>query len=181
MTESHPICSECESPFFAKASPMAGLCMECAAVIYGYENCAHYFQDGRCLHCGWDGSRSDYVTSLTKEGGRRTEDHLQKALFVCGKARMRSPTAADLANSRGLAHADYAGLSNDADERLSVEHIEWADVILVMERRQKKRLTEVFGPHIGARKVRVLNIPDKYDYMDHALVEILTTKFRTLF
>lgn len=94
---------------------------------------------------------------------------------------MRSPTAADLAQSLGLADADFAGLSNDADEHLSLEHIEWADVIFVMERRQKKRLMELFGTHVGGRKVRVLNVPDKYAYMDEALVAHLTPLLHAAF
>ncbi len=58
------ICEECGSRFLASASKMDRLCPECASVLYGYENCSHVFQNGRCVHCLWDGSRSKYIQSL---------------------------------------------------------------------------------------------------------------------
>ena len=30
---------------------MMGLCPECAHILYGYPNCDHHFQDGRCVNC----------------------------------------------------------------------------------------------------------------------------------
>ena len=55
------ICSECGSGFRAAASKMSGLCPECAHVLYGYENCAHVFENGRCVKCLWDGSRTPFT------------------------------------------------------------------------------------------------------------------------
>lgn len=57
-------CDECRSEFYADASAMAGLCPECAHMIYGYPNCEHAFVEGRCVKCRWDGSVSDFVRSL---------------------------------------------------------------------------------------------------------------------
>jgi len=76
---------------------------------------------------------------------------MAKNLFICGKARMGSPTAADILAGWG-GKADFAGLSHDADERVSSEHIEWADVIYVMEARPKKRLNALFGPRLGDKR-----------------------------
>lgn len=101
---------------------------------------------------------------------------MKNALFVCGKARMRSPTAAALAEQMEGVAADFAGLSFDADERISTEHIEWADIIFVMERRQQKRLTVLFGAMLRDKKVRVLDVPDKFSYMDEALISLLRPK-----
>ncbi len=106
----------------------------------------------------------------------RSENQPTKALFLCGKARMRSPTAADLANRLDGVEADFAGLSNDADEKLSREQVAWAEVICVMEPRQKKRLTTMFGRHLAKTRLVVLNIPDRFDYMDQELVDLLTPK-----
>lgn len=87
---------------------------------------------------------------------------------------MRSPTAADIvANWPGFA-TDFAGLSRDADEQLSSDHIAWADVIAVMERRQKTKLNAAFGRYLAGKRVVVLDIPDRYGYMDPALVDRLT-------
>jgi hypothetical protein len=45
---------------------MAGLCPECASLLYGYSRCEHSMRDGRCLTCNWDGSVSDYCKALRK-------------------------------------------------------------------------------------------------------------------
>ncbi|NUB44791.1 phosphotyrosine protein phosphatase [Fertoebacter nigrum] len=100
-----------------------------------------------------------------------------KALFICGKARIRSPAAAEIATRLG-AKADFAGLSKDADERLSAEQLEWADVICVMEARQAQRLKTLFGPHLRGKRVVVLNIPDRYTCMQDSLVALLEPKIR---
>jgi predicted RNA-binding Zn-ribbon protein involved in translation (DUF1610 family) len=45
---------------------MASLCPECAHHLYGHENCRHVLEKGRCIHCYWDGSISEYVKKLKK-------------------------------------------------------------------------------------------------------------------
>jgi len=101
------------------------------------------------------------------------------ALFICGKARMRSPTAADMAAKFPGVQSDFAGLSQDADERLSIEHIRWADIIFVMERRQKKKLTAQFSKELKDIKIQILDIPDRFEYMDDALVALLKPKLES--
>lgn len=103
---------------------------------------------------------------------------MTNALFICGKARMRSPTAADLAANWPGVTTDFAGLSHDADEKLTAEQIAWADIIFVMEPRQAKRLSQLFGPHLRAKRVVTLNIPDVYTYNDPALIAQLDPKLR---
>ena len=58
------ICEECGSEFKKAKSKMTALCPECAHILYGYENCNHVFEDGKCIYCFWDGSRSEYIQSL---------------------------------------------------------------------------------------------------------------------
>lgn len=103
----------------------------------------------------------------------------RRFLFICGKARMRSPTAADVFGQQSGIETDFAGLSADADEMLSSEQIDWADELFVMETRQKKRLTAEFGFMLKDKKIRVLGIPEKYSYMERDLVEALRCKMRT--
>lgn len=69
-----------------------------------------------------------------------------------------------------------AGISNDAEVHVSVEDIEWADVIFVMEKIHKKKLSSKFGPAIKDQRVISLDIPDDYGYMDEKLIEILESK-----
>lgn len=62
------ICDECGSSFRKGSSQMLRLCPECAHHLYGYPNCDHHFEGGRCIRCGWDGSESGYIKGL-KQGG----------------------------------------------------------------------------------------------------------------
>lgn len=63
MNDNPPMqtCAECGSRFIVAVSPMSGLCPECAHQLYGYDNCNHQMQAGRCVSCGWDGSVSAFI------------------------------------------------------------------------------------------------------------------------
>ena len=93
---------------------------------------------------------------------------------------MRSPTAADLvANWPGF-ETDFAGLSADADEVVSTEHIEWADAVIVMDRRQKKLLQQRYPAPLRHISVRVLDVPDRYGHMDAELIAMITPRLKRL-
>lgn len=57
----YAVCEECGSEFLKSSSKMKALCPECSHRIYGYPNCSHVFENGRCIYCHWDGSRSGYI------------------------------------------------------------------------------------------------------------------------
>jgi predicted protein tyrosine phosphatase len=69
-----------------------------------------------------------------------------------------------------------AGLNNDATTPLSADMIEWADVVVVMEKAHKNKLGKKFRAHLAGKRVVVLGIPDEYDYMQPELVQLLETK-----
>jgi len=99
-----------------------------------------------------------------------TKRHL---LFLCSRNRLRSPTAEGIfADLTGI-EVDSAGLSPDALVRLSAEQVEWADVILVMEKAHRERLNRSFGKLLAGKRVVVLDIPDDYEYMDPVLINLL--------
>ena len=54
-------CDECGSLYYPSSSKMKSLCPECASILYGYPNCKHVFENGRCINCYWDGSQSEFV------------------------------------------------------------------------------------------------------------------------
>jgi len=56
-------CNECGSSYFSEKSEMASMCPECSHLLYGYQNCTHEMNDGRCTKCYWDGSESDFIKS----------------------------------------------------------------------------------------------------------------------
>jgi RNAse (barnase) inhibitor barstar len=57
-------CLECDSEYYADSSKMLGLCPECSHHIYGYKNCEHVFEKGRCVKCCWDGSSTAFIEEL---------------------------------------------------------------------------------------------------------------------
>ena len=97
-------------------------------------------------------------------------------LFVCGKNRLRSPTAEQVfANWPGIVTAS-AGLSHDADVPVTAELLNWADIVFVMERAHRTRLSAKFKPHLHGKRVVCLEIPDEYAFMAPALVQLLNTR-----
>lgn len=100
----------------------------------------------------------------------------KRLLFLCSRNRLRSPTAEAIFAEYPGVEADSAGLSPDAELRLSAEQVEWADLIFVMEAVHRQRLQKNFGKLLAGKKVVVLGIPDDYDYMDPALVELLKVR-----
>jgi predicted protein tyrosine phosphatase len=97
-------------------------------------------------------------------------------LFLCSRNRWRSPTAeAVFADYPGL-ETDSAGLDRDAEVPLSHEAIEWADIIFVMEKSHRRKLSEKFQPWLKNKRVICLDIPDNYAYMEPALVALLKQK-----
>ena len=94
-------------------------------------------------------------------------------LFLCGRNRLRSPTAERIfAGLPGFAVAS-AGVSPDADEPLTPEIIEDADIVFVMEPNQQRKLREKFGRWLRDKKVVCLNVADDYDYMQPELIALL--------
>ena len=99
-----------------------------------------------------------------------------KLLFVCSRNRLRSPTAeAVFAEYEGL-EVDSAGLNRDAEMPLTSEAVEWADIIFVMEKSHHSKLSRTFQPWLKEKRVICLNIPDNYEYMELALIELLKRK-----
>ncbi len=97
-------------------------------------------------------------------------------LFICSQNRLRSPTAEQVfADWPGIETAS-AGLKPDADVPVSPELLQWADLIFVMERAHRSRLSSRFRPWLGGKRLVCLDIPDDYDFMQPALVGLLERK-----
>lgn len=54
-------CDECESEYYTISSRMGSLCPNCSHLLYGYDNCPHEFENGRCVKCYWNGSVSEFL------------------------------------------------------------------------------------------------------------------------
>jgi len=101
---------------------------------------------------------------------------MKKLLFVCSRNRLRSPTAEAVFSEYEGLEVDSAGLDRDAEMPLCSEAVRWADIIFVRERAHRSKLTSKFQPWLKDKRVVCLNIPDEYEYMEPALVEVLKKK-----
>ncbi|HYD63156.1 MAG TPA: low molecular weight protein tyrosine phosphatase family protein [Noviherbaspirillum sp.] len=98
---------------------------------------------------------------------------MKKVLFLCTHNRLRSPTAEQVFSTWPGVETDSAGLGADAEIPLSPEQIKWADVIFVMEKVHRRRLSAKFRRYLNGKRVICLDIPDEYEYMQPELVELL--------
>jgi len=95
-----------------------------------------------------------------------------RLLFVCGRGRLRSPTAEAIFAGEGV-ETQSAGVSSDADTPLDPEAILWADVIVFMQPQHRAKATRRFAKQLRGKRSICLNIPDRYGYMDVELIQRL--------
>lgn len=101
---------------------------------------------------------------------------MKRALFICTQNRLRSPTAEQIFASWPDVETDSAGLGNDANTPLSSEQIAWANIIFVMEKAHRNKLSKKFRPYLSNKRIICLDIPDDYEFMDPVLISILKLK-----
>ena len=97
-------------------------------------------------------------------------------LFICTQNRLRSPTAEQVFAEWPGVETASAGLGNDAEVPVSPELLAWADMIFVMEKAHRNRLSARFARHLNDKRVICLDIPDDYDFMDPMLIRLLKQK-----
>jgi predicted protein tyrosine phosphatase len=101
---------------------------------------------------------------------------VKRVLFVCSQNRLRSPTAEQVFSKRSDIEIDSAGTNNDADNPLTAELVEWADIIFVMERRHRTKVQSRYRAALKNKRVICLDIPDEFEFMDPMLVRILEAR-----
>jgi predicted protein tyrosine phosphatase len=104
----------------------------------------------------------------------------KRVLFICSQNKFRSRTAHEIFSRSEKIEVDSAGTEKDARVIVEPDHIEWADVIYVMEDRHIRRLKKMFGQKLKNKRIINLDIPDIYEFMDQGLIEVLRTKLRGL-
>lgn len=97
-------------------------------------------------------------------------------LFICSENRLRSPTGEEVFSGYEGIHAIGAGTNADAETVVSGDLIEWADIIFVMEKVHKTKVSRKFKALLHGKKLVCLDIPDNYARMDPALVRLLEVK-----
>ena len=107
--------------------------------------------------------------------------HPLKILFVCSRNQWRSPTAEKIFSAQPGWAVRSAGTEDGARIKVTAGHLGWADVIVVMEKKHKERLRQKFPEEFAGKKCVCLFIPDDYEYMEPALIELLREKMREHF
>ncbi|WP_373476973.1 low molecular weight protein tyrosine phosphatase family protein [Sphingorhabdus sp.] len=103
---------------------------------------------------------------------------MKRFLFVCSQNKLRSPTAEQIFSSRDDIEVSSAGTNHDAENTLDSEQVEWADVIVVMEKHHRDKVQQRFKSALKSKRVVVLDIADEFEFMEDALINILEAKMR---
>lgn len=94
---------------------------------------------------------------------------MNNLLFICSRNQWRSPTAEKIFRQKGYC-VRSAGTSPKAKKTLSAADIQWADIILVMEKKHKNRVMAKFTRFVDNKPIHILDIPDDYQFMDVDLI-----------
>jgi len=106
---------------------------------------------------------------------------MKRVLFICSQNRLRSPTAEQVFSNRAGFDVSSAGLNPDANTTVTPELLQWADVIFVMERSHRNKLSKIFRAHLNSKRIVCLDIPDEFEFMDPVLVRMLEAKVGPFF
>ena len=101
---------------------------------------------------------------------------MKNVLFICSQNRLRSPTAEQIFADHPGIECTSAGLNHDAENPVTPELVEWAELIFVMEKAHRNKLSSKFKKHLSKAKVICLDIPDEYEFMDPILIRLLRSK-----
>jgi len=101
---------------------------------------------------------------------------MERVLFLCGRNKARSPTAEQIFGGWPGLEVMSAGLSPDAEVVCDAEMVAWAGLIFVMEKRQRAKLATKFRKELTRARIICLDIPDKFEFMEPALVQLLEAR-----
>jgi predicted protein tyrosine phosphatase len=104
-----------------------------------------------------------------------------KLLFVCTVNRMRSATAHQIFENDDRFEVKSAGTDQSANTVLSLELLDWAESIIVMETHHRNYIRKHFPEIYQNKRIVCLYIPDDYDYMDAELIELLKHKVEDVY
>ncbi len=94
-------------------------------------------------------------------------------LFICTANKLRSPTAENLYRNFPGYEAKSAGIDAGCPRRVTEGLLGWADLIFVMEKRQRDYVRRKFPEAIAGKRIINLHIPDEYEYNDPDLIDLL--------
>lgn len=101
----------------------------------------------------------------------------KKALFVCTGGILRSATAAHYAANEKGWNTRSCGILDEAVPPVHPNLLQWADVIYCLEPHHADFINGEFGGEY-AGKIKVLGIPDNFEYRNTELVSHIADKLR---
>ena len=94
-------------------------------------------------------------------------------LFICSENRLRSPTAERVFSAYPGIQAIGAGTGSSAKTPVSWGLIEWADIVLVMEKSLRDEVAKMYKELLKGKRLVCLDIPDHYELMQPELIQLL--------
>jgi predicted protein tyrosine phosphatase len=104
---------------------------------------------------------------------QQAEHRPLRLLFVCSRNQRRSVTAERLFRGFSGYETLSAGTDRGARNRVTQEHIEWADLIFVMESHHLQTLQSQFKSALAGKRVICLQISDRLGGMTLELMDML--------
>jgi y4mF family transcriptional regulator len=116
-------------------------------------------------------------SSIAKQTSQSEEAHKHRpnVLVLCGRNKKRSRTAEAIFKNDARFGIRSAGLSPKSDRKVTEGDLRWADLVLVMEHKQRGKLHSQF-PGLQLPPLEVLQIADDFAFLDPELVSLLTEK-----
>ncbi len=99
-------------------------------------------------------------------------------LVVCGRNKRRSRTAEYIFKNDSRFNIRSAGLSDKSNKKITENDVLWADLIFVMEKGQKNRISEAYR-YLDIPPIEILSIDDDYEYQDEELITLLRDGINT--
>lgn len=99
-------------------------------------------------------------------------------LVVCGRNKRRSRTAEYVFKNDNRFNIRSVGLSPKSERQLREKDLAWAELIFVMENRQKNRIRRTYR-NLDLPRIETLHIEDKYEYLNEELISLLTERINS--
>jgi predicted protein tyrosine phosphatase len=96
-------------------------------------------------------------------------------LFVCSRNQWRSPTAENIYRNDERIQVRSRGTARSAVHTITDDDLAWADVVMTMENKHRKRILASFPDTSRCKPIHVLDIPDDYRFMELDLVNLICT------
>jgi predicted protein tyrosine phosphatase len=92
---------------------------------------------------------------------------------------MRSKTAETIYSDSSHYLVKSAGISKKAKVRLTSDLMIWADIVFVMEKKQREIIIALYPTESISREIVLLDIPDTYYYMESQLIKLIKSKVKS--